>query len=65
MPRDPYEVLSVGRDASAQDIKKAFRQLAMELHPDVNAHDPDAAARLWAQAEQLTGVRLPAGAVRA
>ncbi|HUB73720.1 MAG TPA: molecular chaperone DnaJ [Solirubrobacteraceae bacterium] len=42
MPRDPYEVLGVGRDATAQEIKKAFRQLAMELHPDVNAHDPQA-----------------------
>jgi molecular chaperone DnaJ len=42
MPRDPYEVLGVERDASEQQIKKAFRQLAMELHPDVNAHDPDA-----------------------
>jgi molecular chaperone DnaJ len=41
-PRDPYEVLGVERDASAQQIKKAFRQLARELHPDVNAHDPEA-----------------------
>src|ERR1700719_2411533 len=42
MPRDPYQVLGVGRDASSQEVKKAFRQLARELHPDVNAHDPDA-----------------------
>jgi molecular chaperone DnaJ len=40
--RDPYEVLGVARDASEQDIKKAFRVLARELHPDVNAHDPSA-----------------------
>ncbi|HEY4897623.1 MAG TPA: molecular chaperone DnaJ [Solirubrobacteraceae bacterium] len=45
MPRDPYEVLGVGRDADEQQIKKAFRQLARELHPDVNAHDPDAEAK--------------------
>jgi len=31
-PRDPYEVLGVERDASEQQIKKAFRALAMELH---------------------------------
>jgi molecular chaperone DnaJ len=42
MPRDPYEVLGVQRDASEQQVKKAFRQLARELHPDVNAHDPEA-----------------------
>ncbi len=42
MPRDPYVVLGVQRDASEQEIKKAFRALARELHPDVNAHDPDA-----------------------
>jgi molecular chaperone DnaJ len=42
MPRDPYEVLGVQRDASEQQIKKAFRGLARELHPDVNAHDPAA-----------------------
>jgi molecular chaperone DnaJ len=41
-PRDPYEVLGVARQASEDQVKKAFRQLARELHPDVNAHDPDA-----------------------
>ncbi|MBJ7346966.1 MAG: molecular chaperone DnaJ [Thermoleophilaceae bacterium] len=34
--RDYYEVLGVGRDADEKAIKKAFRQLARELHPDVN-----------------------------
>jgi molecular chaperone DnaJ len=42
VPRDPYEVLGLQRDAGDQEVKKAFRQLARELHPDVNAHDPDA-----------------------
>jgi molecular chaperone DnaJ len=42
MPRDPYEVLGVPRDANEQQVKKAFRGLARELHPDVNAHDPQA-----------------------
>jgi molecular chaperone DnaJ len=51
MPRDPYEVLGVARDASEQQIKKAFRQLAMELHPDVNAHDPDAEEKFKEAAE--------------
>jgi molecular chaperone DnaJ len=51
VPRDPYEVLGVPRDASEQQIKKAFRQLAMELHPDVNAHDPDAEEKFKEAAE--------------
>jgi molecular chaperone DnaJ len=42
MPRDYYEVLGVPRDATEAEIKKAFRRLARELHPDVNQHDPDA-----------------------
>jgi molecular chaperone DnaJ len=50
-PRDPYEVLGVERDASEQQIKKAFRQLARELHPDVNAHDPDAEEKFKEAAE--------------
>ena len=51
MPRDPYDVLGVGHDASEQQIKKAFRQLARELHPDVNNHDPDAEAKFKEAAE--------------
>jgi molecular chaperone DnaJ len=51
MPRDPYEVLGVERDASEQQIKKAFRALAMELHPDVNAHDPQAEEKFKEAAE--------------
>jgi DnaJ-class molecular chaperone len=43
--RDPYEVLSVDRKASAGDIKSAFRRLAKKLHPDANKDDPKAAAR--------------------
>ncbi|WP_054024205.1 molecular chaperone DnaJ [Bacillus sp. FJAT-28004] len=34
--RDYYEVLGVGKDASADDIKKSYRQLARQYHPDVN-----------------------------
>jgi molecular chaperone DnaJ len=51
MPRDAYEVLGVQRNASEQEIKKAFRTLARELHPDVNAHDPDAEEKFKEAAE--------------
>jgi molecular chaperone DnaJ len=42
--RDYYELLGVARDASEPDIKKAFRRLARELHPDVS-EAPDAEER--------------------
>ncbi len=50
MPRDPYEVLGVQRDVGDADVKKAFRRLARELHPDVN-RAPDAEARFKEVAE--------------
>jgi curved DNA-binding protein CbpA len=43
--RNPYESLAVPRSATADDIKKSFRQLAKQLHPDANRTDPEAAAR--------------------
>jgi molecular chaperone DnaJ len=42
MARDYYDTLGVERAADDATIKKAFRRLARELHPDVNNHDPDA-----------------------
>src|ERR1700733_2379412 len=51
MPRDYYEVLGVSRDAADTEIKKAFRRLARELHPDVNSHDPDAETKFKEAAE--------------
>lgn len=39
---DYYEILGVDRTASAEDIKRAFRRLAREHHPDVKKHDPQA-----------------------
>lgn len=42
---DLYEVLEVSRDATADEIKKAYRRLARESHPDANPDDPDAEAR--------------------
>ena len=50
-PRDYYEVLGVSRDANEGDIKKAFRRLARELHPDVNTHDPQAEEKFKQAAE--------------
>jgi molecular chaperone DnaJ len=51
MATDYYELLGVGRDASEGDIKKAFRRLARELHPDVNDHDPQAEEKFKEAAE--------------
>ena len=51
LPSDPYELLGVARDADDTTIKKAFRKLARELHPDVNSHDPDAEEKFKQAAE--------------
>ena len=51
MRRDPYDVIGVPRDADEREIKKAFRLLARELHPDVNRHDPEAEEKFKEAAE--------------
>jgi molecular chaperone DnaJ len=51
MARDYYEVLGVGREAPDDEIKKAFRRLARELHPDINRHDPQAEEKFKEAAE--------------
>ena len=55
--RDPYEVLGVAKNASAKDIKSAYRKLAKKHHPDQNPNDPRAKDRFAAanQAYEILG----------
>lgn len=51
MPPDYYSILGVPRNASTEDIKRAFRRLARETHPDANPGDSSAEGRFRAIAE--------------
>ena len=52
--RDYYVVLGVTREASSDELKRAFRKIAMDSHPDRNPDDPAAAARFKEASEAYT-----------
>ena len=51
MAKNYYEILGVERSATTEEIKKAFRRVARETHPDANPNDPEAEARFKLAAE--------------
>ncbi len=55
--RDYYEVLEVGRDATEEDVKKAYRRLAVKYHPDKNPGDKSAEERFKEVAEAYEVLR--------
>ncbi|HJB64947.1 MAG TPA: molecular chaperone DnaJ [Candidatus Mailhella merdavium] len=57
--RDFYEVLGVARNASAEEIKHAYRKLALQYHPDRNPDDPEAEQKFKEAAEAYDTLRDP------
>jgi len=57
--RDYYEVLGVARDASEDEIKRAYRKLALKYHPDHNPDDPEAEQKFKEAAEAYDVLRNP------
>ena len=55
--KDYYEILGVAQDASKQDIKKAYRQLALKFHPDRNPGDSEAEEKFKEAAEAYEVLR--------
>jgi curved DNA-binding protein CbpA len=60
---DPYAELGVSRDASSEEIRRAYRQVARRLHPDVN-QDPGGAERFAAAARAYEILSDPAARAR-
>ncbi len=58
-PRDYYEVLGIGRDAGEDDVKKAYRKLAFQHHPDRNPGDKQAEQRFKEATEAYEVLRDP------
>ena len=43
---DPYSILGISRDASDDEVKKAYRKLSRQYHPDANIDNPNRFSRL-------------------
>jgi molecular chaperone DnaJ len=54
--RDYYEVLGVGKNASDEELKKAYRRLARQLHPDVNKENPKESEAKFKEANEAYSV---------
>ena len=59
MIKDPYKVLGVSPDATDEDIKKAYRRLAKQYHPDRNPGDAEAARRMQEINEAYDQIKNP------
>lgn len=55
MAKDYYHILGIARNAPTEEIKKAYRRLALKVHPDVNADNP-AAAEQFKEITEAYGV---------
>lgn len=62
--RDPYEVLGVPKDVTAEDLKSAFRRQAMQYHPDRNPGDAEAEERFKELSEAYATLRDPEARAR-
>ena len=56
--RDYYEILGIDKNASAAEIKKAYRKMAIKFHPDKNPDDKDAEAKFKEAAEALSLIHI-------
>eukprot|EP00284_Hemiselmis_tepida_P007143 CAMPEP_0174922192 /NCGR_PEP_ID=MMETSP1355-20121228/5693_1 /TAXON_ID=464990 /ORGANISM="Hemiselmis tepida, Strain CCMP443" /LENGTH=146 /DNA_ID=CAMNT_0016167759 /DNA_START=49 /DNA_END=486 /DNA_ORIENTATION=- len=52
MPKDPYQVLGIGKDAGSNDIQKAYKKLALKWHPDKNPDSQERAEKMFKEVQE-------------